>query len=204
MLDDVSTWHCVGICFFSGSTCQQPLIRDLCEILFLIPAKPVPDVGGRGTAGVTEGRPGRSWPAARACHSRESGNLDARAVRQERGPRVGVGGCFVERRKDLGFPLKTAGMTEGGAGVTEGRPGRSWPAARACHSREGGNLEARAGRQERGTRVGVGGCFVERRKDLGFPLKTAGMTEGGMTEGGGNAWPRHPVSGDRGGESVTE
>ena len=114
MLDDVSTWHCVGICFFSGSTCQQPLIRDLCEILFLIPAKPVPDVGGWGTVGMTEGRPGRSWPAARACHSRESGNLDARAVRQERGTRVGVGGCFVERRKDLGFPLKTAGMTEWG------------------------------------------------------------------------------------------
>ena len=200
MLDDVLTWHCVGICFFSGSTCQQPLIRDLCEILFLIPAKPVPDVGGRGTVGVTEGRPGRSWPAARACHSRESGNLDARAVRQERGTRVGVGGCFVERRKDLGFPLKTAGMTEGSgngregpAGMAEVRPGRSWLAACACHSRESGNLEARAGSQERGPRVGVWGCFVERRKDLGFPLKTAGMTEGGvgnerggagMTEGG--------------------
>ena len=192
MLDDVSTWHCVGICFFSGSTCQQPLIRDLCEILFLIPAKPVPDVGGWGTVGMAEGRPGRSWPAACACHSRESGNLEARAVRQERGTRVGVGGCFVERRKDLGFPLKTAGMTEGSgngregpAGMAEGRAGRSWLAARACHSRESGNLEARAWRQERGTRVGVGGCFVERRKDLGFPLKTAGMTEGnaGMTEG---------------------
>ena len=59
----------------------------------------------------------------RACHSREGGNLEARAWRQERGPRVGVWGCFVERRKDLGFPLKTAGMTEGSGNGREGSAG---------------------------------------------------------------------------------
>ena len=136
----------------------------------VMPAKPVLDVCYRG-AGIRKDR--QSCPEQRGLGGVSRGRL----------------GRFRSRCSSLknqhGFPLKTAGMTEGRIAGMTGRvdcgndgggrvPTSQSRAMLRCHSREGGNLGERAGN----VAGPIGEAAVgERGQDTGFPLTPAELTE---------------------------
>ena len=163
------------------------------------------DRGGRGLGFFL-------WIPAKNCGNDRRGDDG-----QDRGARAGPLSCptflighpwlFPTQRltnagteeKDTGFPLNTAGMTEGGtAGRTEGkRRAGQGSQSRPAVMPDVVNRASMAVSMQRPTNAGT------EEKDTGFPLNTAGMTKGGTagrTEEGNGGQDGRATAGRTGGQ----